>query len=110
MIPLPSSEREKIQRLIKASPSPSLARSNFQRLIEASGVKALQRIPAPQLHILLRVLGGSAYLSEILIWQGKKWPGVFLRSIKNKQKTVGEHLRELQPLLKNSGSLSEFCS
>src|ERR1044071_3841022 len=108
-IRLPSSESARIQRLTKPCPSPSLGRSNFQRLIEASGIKALQRIPETQLHVLFRVLGGSAYLSEILIRQGKDWPALFLRSSKNTQKTVADHLQELQPLVKNSASLSEFC-
>ena len=103
-------QREKIERLIESSPSPTLARSNFQRLIEAGGVNALKRISEEHLPTLLRLLGGSAYLSEILIRQGKDWPKLFLRQIKIKQKTVAEHLAELEPLVKSAPSLAEFSA
>ena len=107
---LSSPQREKIDRLIKTSPSPALARSNLQRLIEAGGINALKRISEQHLPILLRLLGGSAYLSEILIRQGKDWPKLFLRQIKITQKSVAEHLADLEPLVKSAPSLDEFCA
>src|SRR2546426_10154588 len=91
-------EREKIARLIKSSPSPSLARSNVHRLIEAGGVTGLNRMSEQHLPILLRLLGGSAYLSEVLIRRWKKWPEIFLPQINIRQKTVAEHLAELKQL------------
>ena len=107
---LSSPQREKIDRLIKTSPSPALARSNLQRLIEAGGINALKRISEQHLPILLRLLGGSAYLSEILIRQGKDWPKLFLRQIKITQKSVAEQLADLEPLVKSAPSLTEFCA
>ena len=107
---LSSPQREKIDRLIKTSLSPALARSNLQRLIEAGGLNALKRISELHLPILLRLLGGSAYLSEILIRQGKHWPELFLRQIKINQKTVTEHLAELDPFVKTAKSLAELCA
>jgi len=107
---LSSPQREKIDRLIKTSPSPALARSNLQTLIEAGGVNALKRISEQHLPILLRLLGGSAYLSEILIRQGKDWPKLFLRQIKITQKSVAEQLADLEPLVKSAPSFTEFCA
>ena len=103
-------EREKIARLIKSSPSPSLARSNVQRLIETGGVTGLNRMSEQHLRMLLRLLGGSAYLSEMLIRQGENWPKLFLRQIKSKQKSVAEHLTELEPVVKSAESLAEFSA
>ena len=91
-----SPQRRKIEQW---SPSPSLARSNLQRLIEARGVNALNKISQQYLPVLLRLLGGSAYLSEILIREGKDFPQPFLRRIKIKQKTVDEHMAELAKTL-----------
>jgi [glutamine synthetase] adenylyltransferase / [glutamine synthetase]-adenylyl-L-tyrosine phosphorylase len=107
---LSSPQREKIDRLIKTSPSPALARSNLQRLIEAGGINALKRISEQHLPILLRLLGGSAYLSEILIRQGKDWPKLFLRQIQITQKSVAQQLADLKPLVKSAPSLGEFCA
>jgi glutamate-ammonia-ligase adenylyltransferase len=104
---LSSPQRKKIEQW---SPSPSLGRSNLQRLIEAGGVNALKTISERHLSILLRLLGGSAYLSEILIRQGKDWPRLFLRQIKIKQKPVAEHIAELDPLVQSAKSFSEFCA
>ena len=102
-----SLQRKKIEQW---SPSPSLARSNLQRLIEAAGVTALKKIPEKNLPILLRLLGGSAYLSEILIRQGKDWPELFLRQLKIKEKPGAEHLADLERLVKGAQSLAEFSA
>lgn len=103
------SQGDKIERLIKNSSSPTLARSNLLRLIEAGGSKSLTAVPEQHLLSLSRLLGGSAYLSDILIREGKRWPDLFLRQIEVKQKTSSEHLRELVPLLKQESSFDDFC-
>jgi len=82
----------------------------LQRLIEAAGVTALKKIPEKNLPILLRLLGGSAYLSEILIREGKDWPDLFLRQIKIKEKPGAEHLADLERLVKGAQSLAEFSA
>lgn len=104
-----SPQREKIERLIKRSPAPALARSNFLRLIEAGGLKSLKRHPEEYLPSLFRLLGGSAYLSDILIREGKKWPDLFLSQIEVTQKTASDHLRELSLLLKRESSFDDLC-
>ncbi|HUK39618.1 MAG TPA: bifunctional [glutamate--ammonia ligase]-adenylyl-L-tyrosine phosphorylase/[glutamate--ammonia-ligase] adenylyltransferase, partial [Candidatus Acidoferrales bacterium] len=96
--------------LIKTSPSPLLARSNLERLVDAGGLNDLKKISVENLPILLRLLGGSAYLSEILIRQGKDWPKLFLHQIKIKQKSVAQHRGELEPWVKSAPSLTEFCA
>ncbi|HEU0046117.1 MAG TPA: hypothetical protein VFQ43_00765, partial [Nitrososphaera sp.] len=90
-------QRKKIERLLKESPLPPLAENHLLRLVENSEAKAINKIPAALLSALFRVLGSSAYLSEVLINQGKNWPDIFLRQVGNSQKTVDQHLRELKP-------------
>src|SRR3990167_9042266 len=94
-----SAERNKLGRLIRKSPSPSLARTNLIRLIENSSPKSLKRVPFDYFLPLLRLLGGSAYLSDILIRQGKDWPELFLKQVNTVQKTVADHLAELAPVI-----------
>lgn len=103
-----SVQRQKVERLLKKSPSPALAETNLLRLIESGGVKPIQKLRKDDLTALGRLLGGSGFLSEILIRQGEKWPDLFLRQIKVPQKTASEHLAELAPALKESRSLDEF--
>jgi len=91
-------ERERIERLIQESPSPTLAQSNLPRLIEATEIGSIQKLPNEYLPALFRVLGGSAYLSDILVRVGSDWPNVFLEAVKVPQKTLGEHLSELSYL------------
>ncbi|NIO08996.1 MAG: bifunctional [glutamate--ammonia ligase]-adenylyl-L-tyrosine phosphorylase/[glutamate--ammonia-ligase] adenylyltransferase [Deltaproteobacteria bacterium] len=95
---LPESLRERIERLIRESPSPTLAECNLPRLIEASEVDSIQKIPDEYLSPLFRLLGGSAFLSDILVRQGSGWPDVFLTAVKTSQKTFDEHLSDLAPL------------
>ncbi|MEX0802255.1 MAG: hypothetical protein WD688_02880, partial [Candidatus Binatia bacterium] len=104
------SEREKIKRLIKNSPSPSLAETHLSRLIESGGAKSLDKIPRADLAALFGVLGGSTYLSDILFRQGKDWPVLFLNQLRTKSKTVAVHLSELAPYTENAESLDEFCA
>ena len=103
-------QRKKIERLLKESPLPPLAENHLLRLVENSGAKAINKIPAALLSALFRVLGSSAYLSEVLINQGKNWPDIFLRQVGNSQKTVDQHLRELKPAFAESNSLDEFSA
>jgi glutamate-ammonia-ligase adenylyltransferase len=99
-----------IRKLLQQSPSPSFAENHFSRLVEAGGAKAIANIPAADLLALSRVLGSSAYLSEVLIQQGNDWPELFVRQLKIKQKTVREHMAELIPALEASRSLDQFCA
>src|SRR3990167_5635649 len=87
--------RDEVERLIKDSPSPSLARTNLVRLAESGGLKSFKKIPWRQFPPLLQLLGGSAYLSDILIRAGEGWPDLFLQQIKTAQKTASDHLAEL---------------
>jgi glutamate-ammonia-ligase adenylyltransferase len=59
---------------------------------------------------LARLLGASAYLSDILIRQGTDWPKFFLRRTKVKEKSVAEHLAELKLVVKDSQSLDDFSA
>ena len=90
-------QRKKIERLLKESPSPSLARNHLLRLLEQGGAKALNKVPPAYLPALIRLIGSSSYLSDVLIRQGKHWPVLFHRQIKITQKSVAEHLAELLP-------------
>ncbi len=100
----------KFQTLTTAGPSARLAKNNFLRLIEAAGAKAIDKIPAQSLPALFRLLGGSGFLSEVLIRQGKSWPALFLRQVKIKKKSVAEHDKELKAATRDSMSLEEFCA
>ena len=57
---------------LKNSPSPELAALNLARLLESGGAKALEKIPRADLPALFGLLGGSAYLSDILFRQDRK--------------------------------------
>ena len=71
---LAAPERERIERLIQESPSPTLAQSNLPRLIEATEIGSIRKVPDEYLPALFRLLGGSAYLSDILVRVGSDWP------------------------------------
>ena len=106
----PSSAQGKaIQRLLNNSPSPSLTKTYLGRLLEGGGAKSIRKIPAAQLATLLRLLGSSSYLSDVLIRQARAWPELFLRQIKLDKKSVAEHFRDLEPAVKGSISLADFC-
>jgi glutamate-ammonia-ligase adenylyltransferase len=99
-----------IQRLVRNSPSPPLAKNNLARLVEEYGAKTVSRVPIAELPALLRLLGGSAYLSDALLHQGKDWPEVFLRQIRISRKTVAQHLAELAPVIEGAESFDAFCT
>ncbi len=102
-------KRDKIERLIRKSPSPTLARTNFVRLIESGGLTSFKKIPQRQLLPLFRLLGGSAYLSDILIRGGRDWPDLFLRQSETKQKTTSDHLSELSPMMRGAVSADHLA-
>jgi glutamate-ammonia-ligase adenylyltransferase len=93
--------------LVEKSPSPSLARANLLRLIENGGPRILEKFPQAHLPALIQLLGASAYLSDILIGQGKSWPRIFLAQINEPRKSVAEHLVELSSELSGAASLDQ---
>ena len=103
-------QRKKIDRLLKESPAPALAENHLLRLLENGGAKTFNKIPAAELPALFKLLGSSAYLSDVLIRQGSVWPALFLERMKSQRKTVGEHQVELEAMLKASQSLDELCA
>ena len=108
MVPSPA-RRERVERWIKNSPNPSLARTNLARLIESGELKSLKKIPLEHCPALFRLLGGSAYLSDILIREGQGWPDLFLRQVKISQKSASDHLVELPPLHESGLSLDQVA-
>ena len=105
-----ASQRQKIDKLLRESPSPLLARNHLSRLLEQGGAKALNKISAAHLPILIRLMGSSSYLSDILIRQGKQYPEFFLRQIQITQKTAAKHLAELRTKAAKAQSLEEFSA
>ena len=104
---LPPTRHRELQRLIAKSPSPDLAGANLQRLIESGG--NLKRWPQGLLPPLIRLLGGSAYLSEILIREGKGWPQLLRDAIHITTKSAAQHLKELSAKLGKSNQLDEVA-
>ena len=102
-------KRAKIERLIRNSPSPTLARTNLLRLIENGGPNSLKKFPDQYLRSLIQLLGGSAYLSDILIRKGPTWPALFQDQIQVPQKTASDHLAELKPVLGEAKSLDDLA-
>jgi len=108
---LPASRyRETIHKAILASPSRPLAQNHLSRLIAAAGKKALDHIPARHLPHLIRLLGSSSFLGEVLLGQGKQWPELFLRQIGIEEKTAAENLTELNAAAQSAGSFEDFCA
>jgi [glutamine synthetase] adenylyltransferase / [glutamine synthetase]-adenylyl-L-tyrosine phosphorylase len=105
-----SLQRKKIERGLKESPSPSLAENHLLRLLEAGGANGIDKIPPANLPVLLRLLGSSGYLSDVLIRQGKNWPELFNRQIQIPKKTVDEHLRELNSAITKAQSFEDLCA
>ncbi|MDP6559550.1 MAG: bifunctional [glutamate--ammonia ligase]-adenylyl-L-tyrosine phosphorylase/[glutamate--ammonia-ligase] adenylyltransferase, partial [Candidatus Binatia bacterium] len=101
--------RKRIEQLIHGSPSPALAQATLQRLIDAGNPSSLAKIPDAYLPALFRVLGGSTYLSGLLVREEKAWPEFFLRQIKVPQRTTAEHISELAPLRKKEIQLEQLA-
>jgi glutamate-ammonia-ligase adenylyltransferase len=76
--------------------------------LESGGSAAFGKVADAALPALFGVLGGSAYLSDILFRHGKSWPDLFTRQLQSKSKTVAVHQRELEPYTRNAESLDQF--
>jgi glutamate-ammonia-ligase adenylyltransferase len=109
-IRLSAPQRRKLEGLLQKSPSPSLAKNHLLRLIEGTGPTPIKKIPAGDWPALVRLLGASTYLSDILIRHGKDWPELFLGQIKIPKRTVDQHLRDLSPAIAESNLFDEFCA
>jgi glutamate-ammonia-ligase adenylyltransferase len=105
-----SFQRKKIERLLKESPSPSLARNHLLRLLEVGNAKAFDKVPSAALPALSCLLGGSAFLSDVLIRQGEDWPDAFRHQIKVARKSVTAHSNELRVATKDVATFAEFCA
>ena len=104
------SERKIFKKLIDESPSPALAVNHLQRLVEAGNLPAFRQIPNSQLPALVKLLGSSSFLSDVLIRQGDSWPDLFLRQIKTVRKSAAEHIKELSPSIATAESFADFCA
>ncbi|MGE5302077.1 MAG: bifunctional [glutamate--ammonia ligase]-adenylyl-L-tyrosine phosphorylase/[glutamate--ammonia-ligase] adenylyltransferase [Alphaproteobacteria bacterium] len=103
-----SVQGKSIKHFLKQSPSPALARNQLSRLIEDYGAASLKKFSPAELAALVRLLGSSVYLGDVLLAQGKQWPEIFLRQLALGEKGASEHLKELQAAVATSASLEEF--
>ena len=73
-------------------------------------MKTSGEISQSELAVLFGVLGGSSFLSEVLIRQGADWPELFRRQIGITHKGVSDHLNELSASSKKAKSFGAFCA
>ncbi|HEX9445171.1 MAG TPA: bifunctional [glutamate--ammonia ligase]-adenylyl-L-tyrosine phosphorylase/[glutamate--ammonia-ligase] adenylyltransferase [Candidatus Binatia bacterium] len=106
-LPVFPSRRTLLERLVEKSPSPALARAHLSRLVESGGAENLARLPGADLPLLIRLLGASAFLSDVLIRRGKGWPQEFRRQIHTPEKSAAEHVAELARELGEESPLDE---
>ena len=99
----------KIQKLISTSPAPALAENNLQSLLEATS-QGLAKLPGDRLSTLVRLIGSSSFLTDVLLREGADWPELFLQQISIEQKTRAEHVQELEAIIKSSDNFEEFCA
>ena len=99
-----------VRKLIKASPSPALAKNHFLLLLESCGEKTISSLGTADLKALVRLLGSSSYLSDILLQQGRHCCEIFSYQINIERKPVSEHLADLEPAVSQSESLDQFCA
>ena len=104
------SEPKIFQALIDKSPSPPLAANNLSRLVDSAGRKAFKKFSDENLSVLIRMLGASSFLSDILIRQQDQWPEVFLGQIKVTQKSAAQHTKELRVATQSATTFAEFCA
>ncbi len=78
------------------------------RLIEAGGSRPLDNFPEKNLPLLFKLLGGSAYLSDLLIRVEKGWPDEFLRLLAAPAKSAADHQAELSSLLRGEVPWEQF--
>lgn len=107
---LPARFADVVRKAILASPSPPIARNHLRDLIEAGGTKAIDRIPGRYLPHLIRLLGSSSFLSEVLLREGNHWPDLFLRQIDVEQKTAATNLAEILAAAQGIASFDDFCA
>ncbi len=105
-----SAHGKQIEALVKQSPAPPLAKSQLLRLVEDYGAQSFDRISPADLPALIRLLGSSVYLGDVLIAQGNLWPEIFSGQIAISQKTASDHLNELREAMTQSDSLGSFCA
>ena len=87
----PPSERRRLKRLAQSAPSPDAALVQLGRLVETAGRAPLADLAPAELRLLLRVLGGSAYLGDILIGEGESWAETFTQAIRTGPRTAAGH-------------------
>ena len=90
----PPTERRRLRRLVRSAASPDAALVQLVRLVESGGREHLTSLTSPELRILLRILGGSDYLGNILINEGNAWAEAFLRSIRTGPRSADAHAAE----------------
>ena len=65
------------------------------RLVDSDSAETIKKIPPAQLPMLLRLLGSSAFLSDVLIPHERKWLELFLRQMSIKEKSGAQHFSGL---------------
>ena len=85
------SERRRLKRLAQSASSPQSALVQLGRLVETGGRESLADLAPRDVRILLRLLGGSAYLSDILISRGDAWADTFIQAIRTESKPLARH-------------------
>ena len=70
----------------------------------------MEKIPKGELAGLFGILGGSSFLSEVLIRQGPNWPELFRGQVKITQKRLADHLKDLSARSQEVKSFDEFCA
>lgn len=88
------SERRRLKRLARPASSPDAALVQLGRLVESGGSAPLASLAPADLRLLLQLLGGSAYLGDILIGEGDSWGDTFVRSIRTGPRTARQHAAE----------------
>ena len=101
-------QRKRIDRLITHSASPDMARVQLGRLTAAGGTAALARLTDEQLLAFLQLLGGSIYLTEILIREGADWSGSWADAILVDERSLGSCLSCQECRGKTIGSKAGF--
>jgi glutamate-ammonia-ligase adenylyltransferase len=99
-----------VRRLLAQSPSPDAARAHLSRLLDTAGPDSIARLPAGELPLLVRLLGASGFLSDVLIRQGDAWPEVFHRQINIARKTAAEHAAEIAHTLRDDAGLNDVAA
>lgn len=94
------SERRRLTRLAQSAPSPHSALVQLGRLVETGGRRPLAELAPRDLRILLQVLGGSAYLSDILIRHGDSWADAFMQAVHTDSKPLARHAADFGDLVR----------